>query len=269
MIEFAVVGPIVTLLGLAILQYGMMFFAKNQMNHAAFMAARAGSTGNAKLDAVVKAYKRALVPLYGGGLNAAELAVSYAKAEGDVDASAKIELLNPTKESFTDFNDASLQQKYGARAIPNGGQAYKSPTDIGANSGQSIQDANLIKLRITHGYEPKVLLVKQIYTTYLKWMDTHTDAFHTALVEAGRVPIVTNVTLQMQSDPIEDANVSSPGMGNNGNATNPGDPAVVTTDPPNCLTIGCTVSSTPIDPGGGGCPDGGDFCPVCHKREAE
>ena len=45
-IEFIVVGPIITLLGLASIQYGLLFFAKNQYNHAAFMAARAGTTGN-------------------------------------------------------------------------------------------------------------------------------------------------------------------------------------------------------------------------------
>jgi Flp pilus assembly protein TadG len=38
MIEFAVVAPIITLLGLALLQYAMLFFAKNQINHAGFMA---------------------------------------------------------------------------------------------------------------------------------------------------------------------------------------------------------------------------------------
>lgn len=260
MIEFAVVGPIITLLGLACLQYGLMFFAKNQMNHAAFMAARAGSMGNAKMAPVRSAYVKALIPLYGGGRNETELAQAYAKALGDTASNLKVEILNPTTESFDDFNDAALESKNGARTIPNGGQAYKSATDVRPKSGQSIQDANLIKLRITQGYEPKVPLIKLVYTTYLKWLDTHADAFHTLLVNTGRVPVVTNVTLQMQSDPIEDANVSTPGAGNNGNPTDPGDPPVVVTDPPNCQTAGCTVPSTPITPGGGGGGGGGPGC---------
>src|SRR5207249_3564111 len=109
MIEFVIVGPVLTLLGLAILQYGMLFFAKNQINHAAFMAARAGSMGHASLAEAKTAYIRAMVPMYGGGRNATELAEAFAKASGDVATSTRIELLNPTKESFADWNDPELQ----------------------------------------------------------------------------------------------------------------------------------------------------------------
>ena len=42
--------------------------------------------------------------------------------------------------------------------------------------------------------------------------------------------------------------------GNGGTATNPGDPPVVTTDPPSCGSIGCTAP--PNEPGGGGGPGG-------------
>ena len=263
MIEFAVIGPIISLLGLAVLQYGLLFFAKNQINHAGFMAARAGAMGNANLETVKTAYHKALIPLYGGGLNAAELAASYTKAVADVGAFAQIEVLNPTTESFDDWEETSLTQKYGKRAIPNGGQAYKSATEIRPNSGQSIQDANLIKLRITHGYEPKVPLIKLIYTSYLRWLDTGTDSFHTQLVNAGRVPVVTNLTLQMLSDPVEDTNISSPGSGNGGDPSNPGDPPVVDSPPPGCQTAGCTVPlPPPTDPGGGGCQGSG--CRPCR-----
>ena len=262
MIEFAVVGPIITLLGLTVLQYGMLFFAKNQINHAAFMAARAGSMGHAKLDTVQQAYLKALIPLYGGGRNESELAGAYAKAIADTAGNVEIKLLNPTKESFDDWSDPALQQKYGARAIPNSGLSFKNQNEIKNNSGQNIQDANLIKLRITHGYAPKVPLVGTIYTKYLQWLDSGTDSFHTRLVNAGRIPIVTHVTLQMHSDPVEDVTVSTPGMGNNGNPgdpadpADPGDPPSGAADPPDCVTVGCTVQdtppgNTPIDPGGG------------------
>lgn len=152
MIEFAVVGPVLTLLGLALLQYGLLFFAKNGFNHAAFMAARAGAVGNASLSSVQQAYVRALVPLYGGGRNSAELAEAYARAQADVNGHLRIELLNPTPESFDDWNDPALQRTLGQgrRVIPNGNQAFKNPDDIRNRSGQNIHDANLIKLRFTH-----------------------------------------------------------------------------------------------------------------------
>lgn len=252
MIEFAVVGPMITLLGLAVIQYAMLFFAKNQINHASFMAARSGSLAHASLSRVHDAYVQALIPLYGGGRNAVELAQAQAKASADVAAHTRIELLNPTKESFDDWNDPALQKAIGKgkRVIPNGATSFKKLTKVGPTSGQNLSDANLIKLRITQGYAPKVPLMAGIYSKYLRWLDPHTDAFHTQLVQEGRIPVVANVTLQMHSDAIEpDHPVSSPGPGNNGHPTDPGDPPVTTDPPPDCVTIGCTVDgSTPTDP---------------------
>ena len=265
MIEFAVIGPIITMLGLAMLQYGMLFFAKNQINHASFMAARAGSMGNANLETARIAYVTALVPLYGGGQTVDELAASLAKATADVSANTRIELLNPTKESFDDWNDPVLQKALATgskRVIANSNQAFKDQT-IRTKSGQTIQDANLIKLRITQGVEPKVPLIANIYKTYLKWLDPRTDAFHTQLVDAGRIPVVTSITLHMQSPAIEGSPVSMPGAGNGGNPVDPGDPPVTQIDPPECTNLSCGSSAS--DPGdgpgdGSGGSDAGGMC---------
>lgn len=259
MIEFAVVGPLITLLGLATLQYGMLFFAKNQFNHASFMAARAGSVGHANLDSVRTAYALALVPIYGGGQNASQLASSLAKAEADIATSTRIEMLNPTQESFATYNEPKLQRVYNTgskRVIPNGSQAFKDAT-VDPSSGQSIQDANLIKLRITQGYKPQVPLMGALYKTYLQWQDTKTDSFQTALLADGRIPVVTHVMVQMQSDAIEPANpVSMPGTGNGGRPTDPGDPPVVTTPEPPCPPTVCAggVASGADGPPPGSCP---------------
>jgi hypothetical protein len=183
MIEFTIVGPLLTLLGTLILQYSLMFNARNLVNHASFMAGRAGSMAHADLGTIQAAYARALIPLYGGGRDTAELAEAYAKASADLAGNAKVELLNPTKESFDDWNDADLQAKYGRRAIPNGGLAFKDPGDIRNNSGQNVQDANLIKLKITHGYELKVPLASTMMQFMMKWSDTGKDPYVTALYD--------------------------------------------------------------------------------------
>lgn len=280
MTEFVVVGPIIALLGLAIVQYGLLFFAKNQINHASFMAARAGSVGNASLEKVHGAFMNAMVPLYGGGVSRAEMAESLARAQADLAGKVRIELLNPTRESFDDHEDPALQTalKTGAnRVISNSNLAFKAP-QVKPASGQTIQDANIIKLRITHGYEPKVPIVSNIYKVYLKWLDPGKDAFHSQLVAAGRIPVVTHVTMQMQSHAIEDNPVSMPGIGNGGS---PAAPAPGTTPsapgsgllPPECATISCRppqpgappVADPPVDPGGI-CI--GDDCPVCPQPPA-
>jgi uncharacterized membrane protein (UPF0127 family)/Flp pilus assembly protein TadG len=235
MIEFAVVGPLIALFGLGTLQYGMVFFAKNQINYATFMAAREGAFAHADLGTVQQAYMRALAPMYGGGENPAELAQSVAKASADMADNMQIEMLNPTKESFSEWNDETLQAllKTGNRhVIPNSALVARisRSSEVRASSGQSLQDANLLKLKITHGYVPKVPVIGKLYLALLKWGDQHADSFQTKLISNGRIPVVTHVTLGMQSDAIEpDSPISIPGAGNGGHPAGPGTPPV--TDP--------------------------------------
>ncbi|MFT5963239.1 MAG: outer membrane protein OmpA-like peptidoglycan-associated protein [Burkholderiaceae bacterium] len=259
MVEFTVIGPLITLLGLAILQYGMVYFARNQMHHAAFMAARAGSMQHADLAVARRAYAKALVPLYGGGTNADQLAAALTKANGDVDANVRITLHNPTSESFNDWHDNRLASTNpnGKRVIPNSGQAFKGGA-IGSASGQSIQDANLIKLQITHGYAPTIPLVRSIYKAYLALQDPGTDAFATQLIAAGRIPLVSQITLQMQSDAFEQDPVSLPGAGNNGRPVDPAAPP--TNSPPDCPASGCPS----VTPGTGAGSGGGSDCIDAH-----
>jgi hypothetical protein len=154
MVEFVVVGPVLTLLGLAVLQYSLLYVARNQVNHAGFMAARAGSMHNATPQSISNAYVRSLAPMYGGGRDAEEIAGSLARATADMQGNYRIELLNPGKASFDNFNDPALQKilKTEARVIPNSVLALKDPSLIKQPSKQNIFDANLLKLRITHGY---------------------------------------------------------------------------------------------------------------------
>lgn len=259
MVEFVVIGPVITLLGLALLQYGLLFFAKNGFNHAAFMAARAGSVGHASLSSVQEAYARALIPLYGGGRDSAELAQAYARAQADVAGHLRVELLNPTKQSFDDWNDPALQQALGQgrRVIPNANLAFKDPKDVKPASGQSIHDANLIKLRFTQGFEPRVPLVRSMLSAVLQRLDAGTDSFHTQMVQSGRIPVVTEVTLQMQSDAIEpDQPVSAPG----GGQTSP--PGQGGESSPGGGSAGGSPGNLPSEPGPAD-PGPGEIPPMC------
>jgi uncharacterized membrane protein (UPF0127 family) len=250
MIEFAVVGPLIALFGLGTLQYGMVFFAKNQINYASFMAAREGSFAHADLNVVQQAYVRALAPMYGGGETSEELAQSVAKAGVDLTGNMQITMLNPTKESFSEWNDGTLQTllKTGSRhVIPNFALASRiKPDEVKSFSGQSLQDANLLKLKITHGYLPKVPVIGKLYLAFLKWADPHTDDFQTKLINDGRIPVVTHITLEMQSDAIEpDDPVSTPGMGNGGKPANPGSPPITQGPPPDCTDLSCGPAPQP------------------------
>ncbi|MFP5407659.1 MAG: TadE/TadG family type IV pilus assembly protein [Gammaproteobacteria bacterium] len=291
LVEFVVVVPTVLFLLMNLIQYGLLYHAKSQLNYATFEAARAGTTQNAKPDAIHAAFTRAMTGYYGGGTSTAQLATSYAKAVADTTVTnVRVEILSPTKESFDDYASPGLQSKLktSSRVIPNSNLAFiHCPIDVpGCNkdpktnkSGQTLADANLLKLRITYGIPEK----KQIPLAgkFMNWSlgilnSGDPDAFRQGLVAAGRIPVVTHTVMRMQSPAYENANASIPGPGNDGKPEDPGpapgqvdgslpkcpvtDPACTpepkpacdpATDPNGCLPPGCTQGDASCDPGCG------------------
>lgn len=236
MTEFIIVAPVLLLIGLALLQYALLFFTKNQVNHAGFMAVRAGSMHNATAESISAAYLRHLAPLYGGGSNAEEVAQAAARAAVDMQGNFRLELINPTKASFDDFSEPELKEKHNtdARVLPNSSLALRNPAIIKANSGQNIFDANLLKVRITHGYRPGVPLVAKVFASGLQAADDGRDSFVSALLAKGRVPVVTDITLHMNSDAFEWANPVwvSPEGGRSADPAGPGGSSNPPTSPP-------------------------------------
>jgi outer membrane protein OmpA-like peptidoglycan-associated protein len=283
MVEFIYVAPMLLLIGLAILQYSLLYGAKNQINHAGFMATRAGSMHNATADSISTAYLRNLAPLYGGGRNAADVAEAVKRATADMQGHYRIELINPTRASFDDFNDPLLKKvlQTEARVIPNSGLAMRDPGVIKSASKQNIFDANLLKVRITHGYKPGVLMVSVLFAKALAAADDGKDKFATDLLAVGRIPVSTDITLHMNSDAIEWADpVWISNGGPKGDAKPPAAPP--RTDDPPASTPGKgtgTGNNTTDPPKPNGNPDtfpnGGNdtdkpcgtaVCPVCPAK---
>jgi hypothetical protein len=265
LVEFVVVVPTVLFLLMNLIQYGLLYHTKSQLNYAAFEAARAGTTQNASPAAIRTAFTRAMTGYHGGGTSTAQLAASYAKAITE-NPYVRIEILSPTKESFDDYHSPELASKLktSSRVIPNSNLAFiQCPVDVaGCNndpktnaSGQTLADANLLKLRITYGIPER----KQIPLAgrFMNWAlgvlnSGDPDAFRQGLVAAKRIPVVTHTVMRMQSPAIENANASLPGPGNDGKPTDPGPapgpgggelPKCPVTDP------ACTSSPKPEPPG--------------------
>ena len=278
LVEFCVLVMLVLFMLLLMIQFGLMYHAKSQLNYAAFEAARAGATGNASATAIRVAFDRAMTGYYGGGNDTGELAASFAKAVADSTVAARIEVLSPTTQSFDDFNSPKLAAQLGAtRAIPNSNLAFIScPVDVpgcnanpaGNASGQTLLDANLLKLRITYGI-PKakqIPLAGPFLIGILSALNP-SDVFRVGLVAAGRIPVVTQTVMRMQSPAIEGSNASSPGPGNAGTPVDPGpvppgpvlpscpvwNPSCApacnpSTDPAGCRPPGCTSGDPTCDP---------------------
>ena len=238
LVEFIIAAPLVLFILLVLMQYALLFHAKSQLNYATFEAARAGTVANARPAAIRAAFNRAMTGYHGGGTTSAELAAAHAKALVEAPF-ARIEILSPTRESFDDYHSPALAARMEAagRVIPNTHLAHlKCPIDrpgcqhdpaINA-SGQTLQDANLLKLRISYG----IPVIKQIplagpfMARALAVLDSDDgDAFRSGLIADGRIPIVTHTVMRMQSPAIEAGNVSNPGSGNAGTPVDPGPPA--------------------------------------------
>jgi hypothetical protein len=245
--EAVVVLPLLLFIVLAILQAASVFTAKSNLNIATHEAARAGTVQRARLDAMQLALQRALVPYYGGGRTAAELQASAARVAADMAMGAvRIEILSPTQESFRDYNSPRLQAalRSDEPVIPNVGlDEITCPRDVPAcnsdprrnASGQSLADANLLKLRITYGIPPRKQwpLAGPFYTWALQRLGTAGgDTFMQALIDARRIPVVTHAAMRMQSDAVRNsAMASAPGPGNDGRPADPGPPPAAGTLP--------------------------------------
>ena len=272
MVEFTLVAPLVLLMGAAVVQYVLFFNARNLINHAAAMAVRAGAVQQGRWAAMQQAYTAALVPLYGGGNTTAELAESFARAQADTPNHLRMEWLHPSTDVFTDWADATLtQHNSGVRTIPNGSLGLRSPTDTGPRSGTTIHQANVLELRITHGYELKVPLVANTLLFMLRWLDSGQDPFISQLYQQRRLPVVTTARLNMHSDVQEPTTTLwLPGAGQTpGSPTGPGAGSQpgASASGPKCLTVGCTVvagpggtagPASPTNPVGPSDPSGGN-----------
>lgn len=273
--EMIVAFPTTLMIGLTVMQVGLAFHAKNNLNFAVQEAARAGARSYASNAAIDAGLVRAMTAYYGGGRDLNELTQALARAAGDLTPQAvRIEILSPTRESFEDYhsdalrtqlrNDPDLAPRFSnnERVLPLARPGFDpcasrppEPCDPARNrSGQTLQDANLLKLRLTYGIprEKQVPLLGRFFTWALVRAGNDTDAFRTALVQGGRIPIVVHTTVRMETPPIEnDRMVSNPGPGNDGTPVDPGPPGQ--RDPlPTCPVYDPTCASQQVPGGGGG-----------------
>jgi hypothetical protein len=187
-VEFLVVGPLLILMGMGLVQAGLVFHSKSALDFALQEAARVGSVTYGDLDAISRGLRDGLIPYMGGGNSIGEIAATRARVEeefrlGGAAGWIRVRQLSPTPASFADWAEDSYDDN--GRAIreipnaslpilrctrtPNGGSAGRRQSTacaggepIGADSQQTLADANLLKLEMTYGVKLKVPLVNRI-----------------------------------------------------------------------------------------------------------
>lgn len=216
MAEFIIVIPVLLLLTLGILQFALFFMAKSTLDQAAISGVRAGTVENGNLCYVRAGIVKGLVPLYQlKGLPqqniigyAGDLAYAWGETTGATAGGLNqisIEVLNPPLQAFADFANLNNVFQDGRlfSAIPNARLLYRS-TAPGLTSSETVQDANLLSIRVHYCFPVIVPIVR-----WVTELMTGNTSFDTACYEAGGVSIQADATMLMQS-PIQPLELYGP-----------------------------------------------------------
>ena len=191
-VELLLALPIVILLGLGVVQFCLVYQARHALEHALATAARQGALAHASDDAILGGLAGGLVPFLYGADDFAGLVDSEARAREHVDlglASGWIVLRqrSPLRESFDDWAEAARDDRGeripGVIEIPNdnldnrrlrmqpvsGAVGAHLGEPIGRLSGQSLADANLLRLELAYGLRLAVPVVGRIVLRTLSW----------------------------------------------------------------------------------------------------
>lgn len=159
-IEYIYVLPILLLLFLASLQFIFIYEAKQTLNYATFVGTRAGALNGGSMAAIKDGLAAGLAPLYAQKfgtrteLQAIKEGRRTARDELANPKLARIQIVNPTPAALGAFGGT----------IPNDNLMYRDPTVLKSN--MNVQDANLLKVRVTYCARLVVPLVKNMIFTF-------------------------------------------------------------------------------------------------------
>ncbi len=218
--EFIYTAPILLLLGLGSVQAGLIYHGKTTVNYAAFEAARHGAVNHAQISEIKSELAYRLAPIYGGDGTTAKAAqaIAHSKAASLLPARTNVRILNPTPEAFNDWGEMSLED--GVKAIPNSHLRNRNAerATVGSQSGVNLHDANLLKIKVTHGFEMKIPIVAAIIAKGMIVADPPNSHYYLQ----NQIPLTSVVTVRMQNEAWEqdwEAGVTPPGVTTEGTTT--------------------------------------------------
>ncbi len=213
MAESLLAIPLIIFMGLGITQFGLIYHAKTVLNYATFEAARAGATSNAQIEVMRKELGYRLGSVYGGdgGMKTAAMSVARSMVAVNDISTTKIEILNPTDTDFMtrtqgghavikDVVDRHGDTQANVAVIPNSHLRYRS-TAVQGNS--SIQDANLLKIEVTYGYQMRMPFLDMrvpLADPVLRHIMAALDPENVMYYIRGMIPLKSVATVRMQSE---------------------------------------------------------------------
>lgn len=194
MIETLIALPILLIVGLGALQFALILQARHALNFALIEAARAGSVEHADPTAIRTGMARGLLPWLYGARGPSEYMQNLMRTEahlleGEFQGWVMLSQQSPTPESFDDWSEparnANGELLEGVREIPHdnlgsrsirmqpasGVAGLRGQEPIGQVSGQTLNDANVLRLRLDYGVPLVVPVVGRLMAWTLRVWD--------------------------------------------------------------------------------------------------
>jgi len=194
MTEFIIVWPVLVLLVFGTFQLLLIYLAKSTLNYATFEATRAGTLNQARRDHVDLGFIRGMAPLYSTHIRSVNEARNRIMTE-IADGNVCIERINPTTVAFDEFANSDGE-------IPNDNLMFRDPT---ARAGTTVQEANLLKIRVTYCYELIVPIMNRVIPELMEVGGFTGGSYEQACWDRQRIPIKSQGILRMQSASINDS----------------------------------------------------------------
>lgn len=199
--------------GLGSIELAHWFSTRQVISVALLDAGRAAITRHSHPDPIIAAFEFGLRPLYRSSTEHAttrRLQQALDVREQHMTAAPwQIEVLSPSALAFTDFSDSGL------RVAGTSGQAtinndYLAEQDAryraagwadgrGPASGQTVYEANTAVLRLSWPHQPKLPFIVPIF----KALGNPHGSYRQRAFAAGYLPMARQITLMMQSHPVQ------------------------------------------------------------------
>ncbi|SJZ96559.1 TadE/TadG family type IV pilus assembly protein [Novilysobacter spongiicola] len=197
LVEFIIVVPAFLFLVLAAFQFMLIYRAKATLDYATLEAARSGAVNGADIGEIREGLIRGLAPLYADSPGVGGAIEGMAKAGADVALYSDIDIVSPTRQAWNEFAE---RQWDGRRALPNDNLAFRD-NRVGS-SGVSVQDANVLKIRVRYCYPMIVPFVDRVIGGFSRLItegDTWRQDLRCSLGHYSRMRLESYAIVRMQS----------------------------------------------------------------------
>ncbi|WP_447589755.1 TadE/TadG family type IV pilus assembly protein [Aquipseudomonas campi] len=223
MVEFLIIIPVLILLIFGAVQAALIYSAKNGLNYATFQAARIGAMNNAQYADMRRGLLRGMYPMFS---QYQDEDTRLEKTAEEIDNYVLITRVSPDNAAFSAWaepHDDPLGDGESGQAIPNDNLMFRPMQQ----SPVSIQDANLLKVRVQYCMKLIVPMVDYLLSSSSKFVDRgNTDKAPASFRDVSRTTsanyddvcrsrrgyvLTAEATVRMQSAAVDDKEQCSNG----------------------------------------------------------